>query len=49
VPVADRAAGAWSLLSGAVQALVVRDLLDTDTTHRLLSAYLLALGPGGLA
>jgi hypothetical protein len=45
VPIADRAAGAWSLLSGAVQALIVRDLLDTDTMHRLLSAYLLAIGP----
>jgi hypothetical protein len=49
VPIADRAAGAWSLLSGAVQALVVRDLLDADTMHRLLSGYLLALGPSGLS
>jgi hypothetical protein len=48
VPVADRAAGAWSLLSGAVQALIVRDLLDTDTSHRLLAAYLVALGPAGI-
>jgi hypothetical protein len=49
VPVADRAAGVWSLASGALQALVVRDLLDVDTTHRLLAPYLQALGPGGLA
>ena len=28
VPVAERAGGVWNLLSGAVQALVVRDLLD---------------------
>ena len=26
------------MLSGAVQALVVRDLLDTATAHRLLGA-----------
>jgi hypothetical protein len=49
VPVADRAAGVWSLASGAVQALLVRDLLDIDTTHRLLAAYLAALGPSGLS
>jgi hypothetical protein len=40
-----RAGGVWNLLSGAVQALVVRDLLDTTTVHRLVDPYLAALGP----
>ena len=31
IPLADRAGGVWNMLSGAVQALVVRDLLDTAT------------------
>jgi hypothetical protein len=48
VPLADRAGGVWNLLSGAVQALVVRDLLDTSTAHRLLAPVLAALGPGWL-
>ena len=48
VPLADRAGGVWNLLSGAVQALVVRDLLDTGTAHRLLSPALAALGPNWL-
>jgi hypothetical protein len=48
VPVADRAAGVWNLLSGTVQALVVRDALDADTVHRLLEPYLAAMGPSGL-
>jgi hypothetical protein len=48
VPVADRAAGVWNLLSGTVQALVVRDALDTGTAHRLLEPYVRALGPVGL-
>jgi hypothetical protein len=48
VTVAERAAGVWNLLSGAVQALVVRDLLDAGTLHRLLNPYLAALGPAGL-
>ncbi len=49
VTVAERAAGVWNLLSGTMQALVVRDALATDTVHRLLDPYLTALGPAGLA
>jgi len=49
LPVADRAGGVWNLLSGAVQALTVRDLLAAETTHRLLDPFLRALGPTGLA
>ncbi|HLL64228.1 MAG TPA: hypothetical protein VK453_00605 [Micromonosporaceae bacterium] len=45
ITVADRAGGVWNLLSGAVQALVVRDLLDTHTYHRLLDPFLAGLGP----
>jgi hypothetical protein len=48
VPVADRAGGAWNLLSGAIQALVVRDLLDTTTAHRLLAPVIAVLGPSWL-
>jgi hypothetical protein len=48
VPVAERAAGIWNMLSGAIQALVVRDLLDAATIHRLLNPYLSAVGPAGL-
>jgi len=35
----------WNLLSGAVQALVVRDLLDSTNLHRLLDPYFSAIGP----
>jgi hypothetical protein len=35
----------WNLLSGAVQALMVRDLLDSPTSRRLLDPYFTALGP----
>jgi hypothetical protein len=45
IPVADRAGGVWNTLSGGVQALVVRDLLDTATAHRLLAPVVAALGP----
>ena len=48
LPVADRAGGGWNLLSGVVQALVVRDLIDPPTVHLLLEPYLAALGPAGL-
>jgi hypothetical protein len=48
VPVAERAGGVWNLLSGAVQALVVRDLLDTATAHRLLAPVIAVLGPAWL-
>ncbi|MET7420688.1 hypothetical protein [Dactylosporangium sp. NPDC005555] len=45
VPVGDRAGGVWNLLSGAVQALMVRDLLDSTTAKRLLDPYFTAMGP----
>ena len=45
VPVGDRAGGVWNLLSGAVQALMVRDLLDSATCRRLLDPYFTAIGP----
>jgi hypothetical protein len=45
VPVGDRAGGVWNLLSGAIQALMVRDLLDSPTSRRLLDAYFSAMGP----
>ena len=48
IPLADRAGGVWNKLSGAVQALVVRDLLDTSTAHRLLAPVVGALGPAWL-
>lgn len=48
VPVSDRAAGVWNLLSGCVQALVVRDLLDTTTAHKLLAPIVAVLGPSWL-
>lgn len=48
IPLTDRAGGVWNMLSGAVQALVVRDLLDTATAHRLLAPVVGALGPSWL-
>jgi hypothetical protein len=48
IPLAERAGGVWNMLSGAVQALVVRDLLDTATAHRLLAPVIGALGPAWL-
>ena len=48
VPLVARATGVWNLLSGAIQALVVRDLLDSSTARRLLSPVLAALGPDWL-
>jgi hypothetical protein len=48
-PLTNRAAGVWNVLSGGVQALVVRDLLDTSTAHRLLAPVLAALGPAWLS
>ena len=48
IPLADRAGGVWNMLSGAVQALVVRDMLDTATAHRLLAPVVAALGPAWL-
>jgi hypothetical protein len=46
LPLADAAGGTWNLLSGAVQAVMVRDLLDPDTTHRLLGPVIQAIGVG---
>ncbi|GAB2748270.1 hypothetical protein [Nocardioides pakistanensis] len=43
--VTDLATGAWNLVSGAVQALVVRDLLDEETAAGLLRELTVALGP----
>lgn len=48
IPVADRAGGVWNLLSGAAQALVVRDLADADSAAELLSPAVTALGVGWL-
>jgi hypothetical protein len=48
IPVTERAAGVWNLLSGAVQALAARDLVDANTAHRLLSPVLATLGPSAL-
>ncbi|GGK17950.1 hypothetical protein GCM10010124_08120 [Pilimelia terevasa] len=48
VPRADRAGGVWNLVSGAVQALVVRDLLDTQAAYRLVAPVLTVLGPAWL-
>jgi hypothetical protein len=48
LPLSARAGGVWNLLSGAVAALVVRDLLDQPTAHRLLAPAIAALGPSWL-
>ncbi|MFI5953558.1 hypothetical protein [Cryptosporangium sp. NPDC051539] len=48
IPVTERAAGVWNLLSGAVQALAARDLVDAATAHRLLSPVIATLGPSAL-
>ena len=44
--VTDLAAGAWNLVSGAVQATVVADLLDGATHSRLVDRLGEALSPG---
>jgi hypothetical protein len=46
LPLADAAGGTWNLVSGALQAVMVRDLLDSDTTHRLLGPVIRAIGVG---
>ncbi|TQS39610.1 hypothetical protein [Cryptosporangium phraense] len=48
IPVTERAAGVWNLLSGATQALAARDLVDAATAHRLLSPVIATLGPSAL-
>lgn len=48
ISVTERAAGVWNLLSGAVQALAARDLVDAATAHRLLGPVLATLGPSAL-
>ncbi|MBI1758557.1 MAG: hypothetical protein HYR62_04955 [Actinobacteria bacterium] len=45
VPTADRAAGGWNLLSGAVHATVVQDVLDADSVDRLVEPYHAVFGP----
>jgi hypothetical protein len=45
IPVADRAGGTWNLLSGAVQAMMVRDLLAADPVRRLVDPLVDVLGP----
>jgi hypothetical protein len=47
VPTAATAGGAWNLVSGAVQAAVVSDLLDAGSRDRLLTPLeqLLGLSP----
>ena len=40
----EAAAGTWNLVSGACQALVVGDLVDTPTFHRLVDPLTEALG-----
>jgi hypothetical protein len=45
IPVPDRAGGCWNLLSGAVQALAVRDVLDESTLYRLTDPVATALAP----
>ncbi|MGC9669179.1 hypothetical protein ACNTMW_21805 [Planosporangium sp. 12N6] len=49
IPVAERAGGVWNLLSGAVQAMMVRDLVAAETVERLLDPLLAALGPIGVS
>lgn len=44
IPMADRAAGVWNLLSGAVHALTVSDLVEDALLERLLDPCLTALG-----
>ncbi|NJC71762.1 hypothetical protein HC031_18845 [Planosporangium thailandense] len=43
IPVSDRAGGVWNLLSGAVQALTVRDMLAAETVSRLVDPLMTAL------
>jgi NAD(P)-dependent dehydrogenase (short-subunit alcohol dehydrogenase family) len=44
LPLADAAGGTWNLLSGALHAVMVRDLLDAETTHRLLGPVIRSIG-----
>lgn len=44
-PLSGLAGGDWNVLSGAVHALVVRDVLAAEMSHRLLGPYVEALGP----
>ncbi|WP_026421657.1 hypothetical protein [Actinokineospora inagensis] len=48
VSVDDRASGVWNVLSGAVQALMVRDLVDSESAQELLVPCLAAFGPDWL-
>ncbi|WP_146108115.1 hypothetical protein V5P93_002461 [Actinokineospora auranticolor] len=49
ISVDDRAAGVWNVLAGAVQALMVRDLVDSDSAQELLVPCLSAFGPDWLS
>jgi hypothetical protein len=42
------AAGGWNAASGAVQALLVRDMLDADLVSQLVEPYRIAFGPAAL-
>ncbi|WP_018685576.1 hypothetical protein [Actinokineospora enzanensis] len=49
ISVDDRASGVWNVLSGAAQALMVRDLVDSESAQELLIPALTAFGPDWLA
>jgi hypothetical protein len=42
------AAGGWNAASGAIQALLVRDMLDSDLVSQLVEPYRIAFGPAAL-
>jgi hypothetical protein len=46
--VTQLAAGGWNAASGAIQALLVRDMLDSDLVRQLVEPYRIAFGPAGL-
>lgn len=46
-PVAALAGGDWNTISGAVHALVVRDLVGSENLHRLLAPCMEVFGPLG--
>lgn len=44
-PIAALAGGDWNTISGAIHALVVRDLVGSETLHRLIAACEEVFGP----
>jgi hypothetical protein len=46
--VTQLATGGWNAASGAIQALLVRDMLDADLMRQLVEPYRIAFGPAGL-